>query len=67
MTDSLAQLPIHTVLVDNLRKISSEFQPRAVDDAQNINKIRHNLSEGKSTFPSTRRRPSSDTSSSRHR
>ena len=46
---------------------SSDLQPWAVDVAQIINKIRHNLNEGKSTYPSTRRRPSSDTSSSRHR
>ena len=43
------QVPIHQL----------GSQPRAVDVAQIINKIRHNLNEGKSTYPSTRRRPSS--------
>ena len=53
------------LFVDKSRYTSSDLQPWAVDVAQIINKIRHNLNEGKSTNPSTRRRPSSDTSSSR--
>ena len=59
-TFSWHNCPCTRLFVDKSRYTSSDLQPWAVDVAQIINKIRHNLNEGKSTYPSTRRRPSSE-------